>query len=318
MTSATIFLPTALAGLALAAAAVFFARRAGAAAAASAPEPKAPGRPPPQPAAADDFAPGYRIIRLIDQGGMGTVYEAEDLTLGRRVAVKRMRPELSRDGQDKELFLREARIVAALHHPNIVDIHTVGHGQGELYLVFEYVAGVTLQEVIRDRRRLDPDVTRRIIRQVGAALAYAHGQKILHCDLKPSNIMITLDSRVKVMDFGIARQARETLSRLTPGTAFGTLAYMSPEQHLGREKRQTDLYALGVTIYEMLTGRIPFAGAEMLLLKEHARFAPLSRVVPGLPPAADAFMTKALAPQPEARFQTADELCAALERVFPS
>ena len=314
----TMLLPAALAGLALvAAAAVFFARRSGTAAAAPAPQP--PAQPQPTPSGPEGFAPeGYRIVRFIDQGGMGTVYEAEDLSLHRRVAIKRLLPELGREGKDKELFLREARIVAALHHPNIVAIHSVGHGQGELYLVFEYIEGMTLREVIRKKGRLDPDVTRRIIRQICAALDYAHGQKVLHCDLKPANIMITLDSRVKVMDFGIARQARETLSRLTPGAALGTLVYMSPEQHLGREKRQTDLYALGITIYEMLSGRIPFDGPEMLTLKEHSRFTPLSRIVPGLPPAADAFMTKALAPQPQARFQTAEQLSGAFERVFPA
>ncbi len=288
-----------------------------------APPPPTPPRPGPAlsssmiPRADDNFAPGYKIKRLIATGGMGSVYEAEDLTLHRKVAIKRLRSELRGEEGEKDRFLKEARIVAGLRHPNIIEIHTVVDGGEDLYLVFEYVDGRTLDDVIRAKGGLEIQVCRKILRQIASALAFAHERKVLHRDLKPANVMLSHAGVIKVMDFGIARQAQETLSRLSPAQAYGTLSYMSPEQHLGEEKRPADIYAVGITLYEMLSGMLPFAGPDSLLLKERLEYRPISQLVPALGTAADAFFNRAIAPKPAERFQTVTELLAAFEEAFP-
>lgn len=317
------FLPAACAGLAALMGLVFYWTRPGRRARPAEPPRRAPApspapRPSPLPSNEDsrDFAPGYVIKRLIATGGMGSVYEAEDLALHRRVAIKRLRPELRGEEGEKSRFLQEARIVAALRHPNIIEIHTVVDAGVDIYLVFEFVEGRTLEEVIRLKGALDAAVCRRILRQVAAALSFAHERKVLHRDLKPANIMVSEAGTIKVMDFGIARQAQETLSRLSPTQAFGTLSYMSPEQHLGEEKRPADIYAVGITLYEMLTGMLPFVGPDSLLLKERMEYRPVSQMVPGMGAKADGFFTRALAPKPEDRFQTVNELLDAFEESF--
>ncbi|MBI5624586.1 MAG: serine/threonine protein kinase [Elusimicrobia bacterium] len=278
-------------------------------------EPRPPERVAAAPAKARNIG-GVEIVRLIGEGGMGEIFEGFDRTLQRRVALKRMRPEIRADRLGREEFLKEARIVAALQHPNIVQIHSVVDTPEDLCLVFEYIDGLTVRELIEREGKLSVDECRAVVREVCSALAFAHSRRVLHRDLKPANIMVASSGTVKVMDFGIARQAQVTLSRLTSGAVSGTMAYMSPEQHLGQERQPGDFYALAASLYHMLTGQLPFPGPEHLTQKERLDFRPLSQVLPGLGSKVDAFMDKALAKDPGARFQRAQEFLDAFDESF--
>jgi serine/threonine-protein kinase len=256
------------------------------------------------------------IVRLIAEGGMGEIYEGLDRVLQRKVALKRMRPEIRSDREGKEAFLKEARIVAALQHPNIVQIHSVIDTAQDLCLVFEFIDGITVRDLIEREGKIPVEACRSIIRETCSALDFAHGRRVLHRDLKPANIMLSSVGVVKVMDFGIARQAQVTLSRITPGAVCGTMAYMSPEQHLGLERQPGDFYALAASLYHMVSGELPFPGPEHLTQKERLDYRPLSQVVPGLGSKVDAFMDKAFARDPGARFQRAQEFLDAFEEAF--
>ncbi|MFH1724026.1 MAG: protein kinase [Elusimicrobiota bacterium] len=252
---------------------------------------------------------GYRIVRQIGAGGMGAVFEADDLALQRRVAIKRMRDEIRDDPGERGRFLKEARVVAKLRHPNIVEIHSIVEHEGEVFLIFEYLDGSSLDAALTLSGRSDIPEARRIVGQICAALTYAHGEGVIHRDLKPANIMLTKDRRVKVTDFGVAGQAREALSRLSiSNTMAGTPPYMAPESETGTVRPESDLYSLAVSLYQMLTGERPFAGtsAGMLMRKLDMRFDPPSTKVPGLPPALDAFFASALHCEPEKRPRTAN------------
>jgi tetratricopeptide (TPR) repeat protein len=259
---------------------------------------------------------GYRQLRQIGTGGMGAVYEAEDLALERRVAIKRMRDEIRLDPRERENFLKEARTVAQLRHPNIVEIHAIVEVAGEVYLVFEFLDGKTLDMVIHENGRLGVAEARGALAQICAALDYAHARGVIHRDLKPANIMLTGELRLKVMDFGVARQARDALSRLSISeAAAGTPPYMSPESETGVVRTESDLYSLGICLYEMLTGARPFDGtnAGMLFSKLNMRFVPASVKAPDLPPALDGFFAAALHCDPERRPRTAAAFLAAFE-----
>lgn len=261
------------------------------------------------------FAKGYELSRVIAVGGMGEIYEAFDPMLRRRVAIKRPALELRKDPMGRKLFLREARIVAALRHPNIVEIYAVVENGDDLYLVFEYIDGKTLDAVVIQKGHMSPEETLHALRQIAPALDYSHGSKIRHRDLKLSNIMIDGAGRVKVMDFGIARRAKQTLSQISQGVS-GTTAYMSPEQHLGTEKEPADIYALGVCVYRMLTGTLPFIGIDYLKKKEREEYPKLTSVLPSLPPGVDAVMTRALHADPAKRHASAAEFLAEFEKAF--
>jgi serine/threonine protein kinase len=237
----------------------------------------------------------YQVVREIGRGGMGVVFEADDLALGRKVALKRMKDTLKRDPADKEQFMEEARTVAALRHPNIVAIHSIFEEGEDLYLVFEFVPGMTLDEHLYRRKRLSPAEARDILKPVCDALAYAHGRKVIHRDLKPSNIMMTEDGQVKVMDFGLARQAKDTLSALSRTDAAGTPAYMAPEMERGLVRRESDIYMLGGVLYEMLTGELP------------------THHVGGLPPEIASVIAKAMEREPELRYHSPQALLDAFD-----
>ena len=274
------------------------------------------GAPPAPPAGANGaervIGGNFRIVREMGRGGMGLVYEAVDEALQRKVALKKMREEIRDSQRDRERFLQEARMVAALKHPNIVAIHTILEEEGEVYLVFEYMAGRSLDKVLDERRVLPLAEVKKIMHDVCEALAYAHEHKIVHRDLKPSNIIFDEEGRAKVMDFGIARQAKETVSKMSRTEAWGTPAYMAPEQELGEVGRESDVYALGVMLFEMLTGDVPFRGPNFLAQKSQRLHKPPSQVNPSLPPEVDAVVAKALDPDPKQRYRTARELSAAL------
>jgi len=209
----------------------------------------------------------YKLCRLIGRGGMGEVYEGEDETLRRKVAVKVLLPALSDDAEFCERFLREAQSAAALQHPNICQIYAADKSDDTLFFVMEFVRGKTLAAVLDEDGRLPEPTALRIAGGVASALAFAHSKNIIHRDIKPENIMIDEDGRVVVMDFGLARRT-DTPSRLTQtGTFLGTPEYASPEQCETRNLTPaTDVYSLGVVMYEMLTGCVPFEAETPLAL----------------------------------------------------
>ncbi|HAH07412.1 MAG TPA: hypothetical protein DCM05_12985 [Elusimicrobia bacterium] len=258
----------------------------------------------------------YRVEREVGRGGMSVVYEAADLALDRKVAIKLMRTDVSKAGLDPEMFLNEARLVAGLRHPNIVAIHTAFKDADRLFLVFEYVSGKSLGNLLEKGQRISLRSTKTVIRQVAEALDYAHRNKIIHRDLKPGNIMITQDGTAKVMDFGIAHVARVTAATANRAEACGTPEYMAPEQELGVVSRESDLYALGVLLYEMLVGRRPFEGPDYLAEKQAMRYRPPSQALRDISAGVDEVIRRALQPEVQHRFHTGQELVDALEAVL--
>lgn len=266
--------------------------------------------------AASGFWSRYDEVKELAKGGMGIVYEAVDRGLGRRVAVKKMREELRTDSRERERFLQEARTVAGLRHPNIVQIYQIAEEGLDAYLVFEHVDGETLHDRLKARKRLSLKETVEVLRGVCPAVEHAHAAGLMHRDIKPSNIMVDRAGVVKVMDFGIARQAKDAMTKLSmTNTVCGTPPYMAPEQEQGLVCKESDIFSLGVLAYEMLSGVLPFEGqpAAMLLAKMSGRFEALSERVKGLPAGAEAAVAKALHQDPSKRWRKPSELLAALE-----
>ncbi len=258
----------------------------------------------------------YRLLREIGGGGMGTVYEAEDTRLGRRVAVKILPPEYSRDRRAKERFLREARAASAVDHPNLCTVHDVGESEGRLYIVLALYEGGTLRKRIR-RGPLPLAEAREIAIQVARGLACAHEAGITHRDIKPANVMLTRRGEVKILDFGIARLEGEEVSLTRTGASWGTPAYMSPEQARGEAVDcRTDVWSLGVLLYEMVAGRRPFGGESMeavvsSILTQEPK--PLEKVRPDVPPELARVVDRALAKDPAERYASAAQLLSDLE-----
>jgi tetratricopeptide (TPR) repeat protein/tRNA A-37 threonylcarbamoyl transferase component Bud32 len=258
----------------------------------------------------------YEIRKELGRGGMGVVYEAFDTSLSRKVAIKEMRSEIAQSARDKERFLAEARTVAKFQHPNIVSIFAILEDAGRTFLVFEHVQGGGLDGILDQRRKLGPDAAVPLLHSIAAALDYSHSRKVIHRDLKPSNIMITDEGVVKVMDFGIAHEAKQTVSRLTNAEAFGTMAYMPPEQELGQASRESDVFAFAVLAYETLVGTIPFPGPNFLEQKKGKMFKRPSQADPTLPAALDAVFEKALEPEPQNRYKSAGQFATAVGAAF--
>jgi len=258
----------------------------------------------------------YRLEEKIGSGGMGVVYKALDVNLERRVAIKKMRDEIINDPRERQRFLSEARTVASLKHPNIVEIHSVVGSGSDIFLVFEYVDGHTVDEYIRAYKKIPYEQAVRIIQGIAAALEYAHSRGVIHRDLKPSNVMITREGQVKVMDFGVARQAKDSLSNISAtNTITGTPPYMAPEQEQGMVRRESDIYAMAVCFYEMLTGELPFPGTAggMMLNKVNRNYVRASKRVSGLHIGVDQVLDWALEPDPDKRCTTANRLVRHLE-----
>jgi len=267
--------------------------------------------PPPAPAGLL-LGGKYEVRQLIASGGMGEVYEGFDRSLERRVAVKRLLPGLLVDPLMREQFLREAKTAAHLSHPYIVSIYESLESSGDLFLVFEFVAGETLHRLLSRRARLTVKECQSLFYYVCHAMDYAHRKHVLHRDLKPANIMIDEHGIARIMDFGIALELTGTLSAtfVDRQGASGTLRYMPPEQHFGKTSRASDIYSLGVCLYEMATGYLPFNAptvSELIAQKHKGEFAAPRSYVPGLPPEFDALVRRALAPDPQARMQSALE-----------
>jgi serine/threonine protein kinase len=259
----------------------------------------------------------YQIMDELGRGGMAVVYRAYQASLNRYVAIKVLPPQLSFEREFVERFQREAKAAARLRHPNIVVIHDVGHQEGVYYIIMEYLEGRTLKDVIEREGPLPSRRVGRIVEQVATALDYAHQQGFVHRDVKPSNIFVGKGDHVTLTDFGIAKAGSETQHLTRAGTLMGTPEYMSPEQAEGETvDRRTDLYALGVVLYHMLVGRVPFRGATPHATLHAVIYEPPPpprQINPNLDPALEAVIIKAVAKRPGRRFQRGAELTAALQ-----
>ena len=270
----------------------------------------------------------YEIGEVIGRGGMAEVHEGRDLRLGRRVAVKILRPDLAKDPTFQARFRREAQSAAALNHPNIVAVYDTGEdtltssdGTSVVvpFIVMEYVDGMTLRQLLASGRRLLPERALEITAGILAALDYAHRHGIVHRDIKPANVMLTRTGDVKVMDFGIARAMNDTGNTMTATSAvMGTAQYLSPEQARGEVvDARSDLYSAGVLLYELLTGRPPFTGdSPVAIAYQHVSEMPVppSQVDSGVTPQIDAVVLQALAKRTDDRYQSAVEFRADVER----
>lgn len=269
-----------------------------------------PATPPPAFSEGKLVAGKFRIVDEIGRGGMGVVYKAEDLKLKRPVALKFLPPHLMDEPGLKERFLVEAQAAAALSHPNICTIYEVGEDEGRPYIAMEYVEGETLRQRVR-KEPLEPGEAVDIVGQVAAGLAEAHRKGIIHRDVKSANIMVTPERRAKVMDFGLAKLlGGSTLTK--SGTTMGTVAYMSPEQARGEElDHRTDIWSLGVVLYEVIAGKLPFRGEHHQAVIHsilHREPEPLARVRPSLAAGLDHVVGQAMAKRPADRYQTMEEL----------
>jgi serine/threonine-protein kinase len=254
----------------------------------------------------------YELAAVIGRGGMGTVYEATDLVLGRSVAVKLL-PGLLADQDPTSIarFEREARAAAALNHPAVVAVYDTGEDDGARFIVMELISGRSLEAILREQGPLEPERAAEITARVADALAAAHGAGIVHRDIKPANVMVAEDGSVKVLDFGIAR-AMDGTTLTQNAMVLGTAAYMSPEQALGKPAdERSDIYALGCVLYTLITGRPPFTGdSAAAVLNQHANVAarPLSSEVSRVSPGLGALVMQMLAKSSDDRPQTAAQV----------
>lgn len=250
----------------------------------------------------------YRVQARIAAGGMATVYQAMDTRLDRLLALKVMHPTLATDGAFVDRFIREAKSVARLSHPNVVGVFDQGTDGTYVYLAMEYVAGCTLRDVLRERGALQPRAALDVLEPILAALGAAHRAGLVHRDMKPENVLIGDDGRVKVADFGLVR-AVDTHTTASTGSVLGTVSYLAPEQmEHGTADARVDVYACGVVLYEMLTGGKPHNGgsvAQILYQHLHEDVLPPSGLVPGLAPQLDELVALACARDPQQRPQDA-------------
>lgn len=260
----------------------------------------------------------YQLEEVLGSGGMANVYRARDVVLDRPVAIKVLRKEYSTNENFQKQFWLEARSAANLSHPNIVTVHDFGSADDLLYIVMEHVPGKDLKQLVRERGRFPYEQAIPLLIQACAGVGYAHRAGLVHCDIKPHNMLVSKDMRLKVTDFGIAR----ALATIKPGerndVVWGSPLYFAPEQAAGESPTPaSDVYSLGVVLYEILSGTTPFTAAsadELARLHISARPLPLSEYVPDVPPALEEIVMKVLSKEPAMRYRTADQLGRVLQK----
>jgi serine/threonine-protein kinase len=251
----------------------------------------------------------YQIVGELGRGGMGIVYKAKDTALDRIVAYKVLPDTLAENPQALKNFMREAKAAAKLNHPGIVTVFDTGEQDGRYYIAMEYVDGTTLKEILRRRGVISPAGILHVVVQVCEALAYAHENRVVHRDIKSANTMWTRDKKAKIMDFGLARVLEDVRNQTT--VVSGTPYYMSPEQTLGRNiDHRTDIYSLGVTIFEMATGTVPFKEGNIPYHHVHTPAPDVRELRPELPEGLAAVVTRCMQKDPAQRYQSAREILA--------
>ncbi len=258
----------------------------------------------------------YSVVSRLGSGGMADVYCAQDLQLGRRVALKLLYRRFAEDEEFVERFKREASAAAGLQHPNVVGVYDRGEWDGTYYIAMEYLEGRTLKQLLQDEGPLPPDRAIDIVIQVLRAARFAHQRGVIHRDIKPHNVIVDDEGRAKVTDFGIARAGASDMTET--GSIMGTAQYLSPEQAQGHAvSAESDLYAIGIVLYELLTGRVPFDGDSpvTIALKQVSELpVPPSAYAPIVSQDLDAIVLRALEKDPARRYRNADEFIAALEQ----
>jgi serine/threonine-protein kinase len=261
----------------------------------------------------------FRLLKKLGEGGMGTVYKARQVSMDRDVALKVLNKQLAKDKEFVDRFYREARSSAKLDHPNIVRGIAVGEEKGFHYLAMEYVDGESCEKILQEHGRFAVGDAVRIAMDVARALEHAHAKGMVHRDIKPENILITRDGTIKLADLGLAKETDDNHAITQTGHGFGTPYYMPPEQARNAKNvdNRSDIYALGATLYNLLTGKLPFIGEtaiEILTAKEEGQHSPARRHSSDIPELLDLVIDKMMARDPRARYQSASELIAALDK----
>ena len=258
----------------------------------------------------------YQIEERLGSGGMAVVYRAQDRRLERTVAIKILRKTYSADPAFRERFRQEAKAAASLSHPNIVTIHDFGFDGDQLFIVMEHVPGRDLKTILQASGRPDTPAALHLMIQACAGIGYAHRSGLIHCDVKPQNMLVTLDQRLKVVDFGIARAVTSIRPDEKHAVVWGSPLYFSPEQASGLPpSTASDVYSLGIILFEMLTGQLPFNGATAEeLSRSHREALPPTprRLNPEIPISLEQILLRSLAKEPNVRFNSADEFGTAL------
>ena len=254
----------------------------------------------------------YQLLERLGSGGMSDVFRARDLMLERSVAIKVLHENYSNDNAFQQRFRQEARAAANLSHPNIVTVHDFGLDHGQLFIVMEHIPGKDLKTILRQRGRYSVEEAIPLMVQACAGIGYAHRAGLVHCDIKPHNMIVTPDGRLKVTDFGIARALSTIMPDERADVVWGSPQYFSPEQATGEAPSPaSDVYSLGIVLYEVLTGALPFtAPTSEELARMHLEATPIppSEYVPDLPSALEQIVLKVLSKEPAARYRTADQL----------
>ncbi len=261
----------------------------------------------------------YQLLQTLGSGGMAVVYRAKDLTLERYVAVKILRPDFSKDEGFRKRFHQEAKAAANLSHPNIVTVHDFGFDGDRLFIIMEYIPGKNLKTLIRDQVIINVDNSLDLIIQACSGIGYAHRAGLIHCDIKPHNMLVTPDGRLKVTDFGIARALTTILPDEKNTYVWGSPQYLSPEQATGLSPSPaSDVYSLGVVLYETLTGKLPFFSKDASeLTRMHKEVIPIPprTLNPEIPPSLDQIVLKVLSKEQTSRYRTADQFGRVLENL---